>query len=541
MSSDREATPETEGVEAERSPGLTAPGVLLVGLALSVGWGMRGNFGHEYGAMMPGALAGLAIAIASGREDWLRRAPWFGFLGAVGWSFGGSQSYMQVIGYTHSGDSLSVAYGFACLTLIGLLWACFGGAFTALAAVLDRKRLVSVAAAGVVVIIAWQLQELAISMRGRPDGDHRHEDILYWFDTDWVGASTAFAAVALYSLIRRRLEFGSSLVLHMAAGWWVGFLLLVVALGFRMTPPRGDNWAGCLGMFLGLLVFLFREKQTAAAWVAVNTGVWGGAAFALASTIKLLGMTSGVKANWHSILEQTYGFLNGIAIAVPMSALAARSRPADAESAASSSSTPDLFALWFTIVAVPYVNLIKNVDRWISSKSIPGEMLGLSSYWWYAAFFGAWSISLAALARRHGRRPLAFLPASPLGRSQWLFFILVWTLVVGNFERALVGFTSGRLVTEGVVALNALFCTLLVAILDRPARLPDEAAPKLHSRYLALTTIASISLVLINIGADWYVTRAVYGDTQAGHASLHIRFGPRATVKPSPIPGRIHP
>ena len=55
----------------------------------------------------------------SGREDWLRRMVYFGFFGALGWSFGGSISYMQVIGYTHSGDSLSVLYGFACLFVIG--------------------------------------------------------------------------------------------------------------------------------------------------------------------------------------------------------------------------------------------------------------------------------------------------------------------------------------------------------------------------------------------------------------------------------------
>ena len=30
--------------------------ILPAALSLSVGWGIRGNFGHEYGAMIPGAL-----------------------------------------------------------------------------------------------------------------------------------------------------------------------------------------------------------------------------------------------------------------------------------------------------------------------------------------------------------------------------------------------------------------------------------------------------------------------------------------------------
>src|SRR6516162_1657889 len=104
---------------------------VLVALSLSIGWGIRGNFGHEYGAMIPGALAAMAVALFSGRDDWQRRVAYFAMFGALGWSFGGSISYMQVVGYTHSGHSLSVFYGFACLFVIGFLWAALGGAGTA--------------------------------------------------------------------------------------------------------------------------------------------------------------------------------------------------------------------------------------------------------------------------------------------------------------------------------------------------------------------------------------------------------------------------
>jgi len=75
----------------------------LTAFSLSIGWGIRGNFGHEYGAMIPGALAAMAAVLLSGREDWYRRIAYFAFFGALGWSFGGSISYMQVIAYTHSG------------------------------------------------------------------------------------------------------------------------------------------------------------------------------------------------------------------------------------------------------------------------------------------------------------------------------------------------------------------------------------------------------------------------------------------------------
>src|SRR5215510_1857859 len=92
---------------------------LLTGLSLSIGWGIRGNFGHEYGAMIPGALAALAVVLMSGRPDWWRRAHYFAMFGAIGWSFGGSMSYMHVIAYTHSGHWPSQLYGFACLGVLG--------------------------------------------------------------------------------------------------------------------------------------------------------------------------------------------------------------------------------------------------------------------------------------------------------------------------------------------------------------------------------------------------------------------------------------
>jgi hypothetical protein len=91
-----------------RVPGLSWQAILLVALSLSIGWGVRGNWGHEYGAMIPGALAALAAALVSGREDWRRRGVFFAFLGAIGWSFGGSMSYGRVLGYTHSDSTPDV-------------------------------------------------------------------------------------------------------------------------------------------------------------------------------------------------------------------------------------------------------------------------------------------------------------------------------------------------------------------------------------------------------------------------------------------------
>jgi hypothetical protein len=106
-------------------------------------------------------------------------------------------------------------------------------------------------------------------------------------------------------------------------------------------------------------------------------------------------------------------------------------------------------------------------------------------------------------------------------------------MVAGNFERAVVGFADQRLITEGVIHVNAVICALIL-LLASPSR--DEAAtapsPATHERpirwsRLIAWCVAASSLAIV---ADWAIVRAIYGDRFAGHASLHIRFGPRATV-----------
>ena len=121
------------------------PGTLfLCALSLSIGWGVRGNFGHEYGAMIPGALTAIAVCLLSGRSDWRARVSYFAFFGALGWAFGGSMSYMQVVAYTHSGHLPSQHFGFFGIFVIGFLWAAMGGAGTAFPAVVERAGLAEV-------------------------------------------------------------------------------------------------------------------------------------------------------------------------------------------------------------------------------------------------------------------------------------------------------------------------------------------------------------------------------------------------------------
>ena len=435
---------------------------LLTALSLSIGWGIRGNFGHEYGAMLPGALAAMAIVLLSGRDDWLPRIPWFALFGALGWSFGGSISYMMVVGYTHSGHSPTVLYGFAGLFVIGFAWAAMGGAGTALPAVADRARLVELLPVLGTVFLFWWLQGVAIEPWLRSQGFN-----LNWYDTDWVAATLALVAALLLVVLRRRVDRATSLVLHLSIGWWLGFGILVLVLGLRMTPPRGDNWSGCVGMTAGALVYCIRTGLPEVARATLITGFIGGIGFAAASMFKLVEVTSGYVTNWHSVLEQTTGLFNGIAIAFAVRQLAARVGPVDrAEPSTSRWAEPT--AVGFVLLALPYLNLRKNVKDWVSIKSVPEVMYGIPAWVWFDLAALVVAVGLIVLLVRHTRRPLAVVPSEPLGQGQGLYLLLLAIMVIGNFERALVGFADQRLVTEGVIHVNAVLATVMLLTTDRP-------------------------------------------------------------------------
>ena len=514
--------------------------ILWVGLSLSIGWGIRGNFGHEYGAMIPGALAGLAAALLSGRSDWHRRAVFFAFFGALGWSFGGSISYMQVIAYTHSGHSPSQLYGFACLFVIGFVWAAIGGAGAALPAFLNRERLTEFFAPLTVVFVGWILQDIVTRIWFPENGDYRQESPLYWYDTDWLAALVAIVAVLVLALVRRRFDSASSLILHMAVGWWIGFLVLVNLLGWRMTPPRGDNWAGCVGMVAGLLVYFRRNQLHGLIFATLVTGFIGGFGFATGQLFKLLEVSTGLQTNWHSALEQTYGFINGIGLAVALFWLARHAPKTSEEPLVRNWSEP--YAAFFVLLVVTYINLTKNPEVWVKARAIPATMYGLSANGWFNLAYIALTGVFIVLLMVHRQQPLQLLPASWLGRGQLLYLIFLWVMVVGNFERALVSFAPQRLVTEGVIFLNAALCTMGI-LLSAPAAERPAAEPGFDwSRLLPKTAVVASIAVTLSLLIDWGVTRAVFGDRQAPQASKHIRFGPDATATTAkPKPGVPHP
>lgn len=196
-----------------RNPLLQPLPLLLIALSLSIGWGIRGNFGHEAGAMIAGALSAMAVALVSGREDWRKRVLYFGFFGSLGWGFGGSIAYMYPLSFTESGHTATTYYGYFSTFLEGGLWCGLGAAGTALAASMPLNRLTRMFTPLCFVLAALGLRhylqepfEDFLVPPGSDTGDEtwqRHKSPLYWFDADWLQALMALLGVCAYDLYDR--------------------------------------------------------------------------------------------------------------------------------------------------------------------------------------------------------------------------------------------------------------------------------------------------------------------------------------------------
>ena len=62
---------------------------LFVALAVGLGWGIRGDFGHLVGAMYPGAALALGLAYVSGQRSLFLWMPILAALSAIGIGSGG--------------------------------------------------------------------------------------------------------------------------------------------------------------------------------------------------------------------------------------------------------------------------------------------------------------------------------------------------------------------------------------------------------------------------------------------------------------------
>lgn len=223
---------------------------LFVGSAVSIAWGIRGDFGGYLGAMYPGAVLGLAFAFASGHRHQLAWMPVMGLVSGIAIAAGGEMSYGVLHGYAKADTLINYSYGYAMLFCQGAAWGVYGCA--ALGLLLERRRL---------TVTEWAAAVAAVSLGGF---------LLYWLVVDVIGfdvnpprsnLSVAHfgGALALFVwLVLSGRRTGLRAAVFGFFGFGIGMFLgrLLEMWSFQLPVPNSGHWnvnevtVGFLGAFV---------------------------------------------------------------------------------------------------------------------------------------------------------------------------------------------------------------------------------------------------------------------------------------------------
>ena len=104
-------------------------------MAGGMGWGVRGQYGHETGAMIAGVLVSLILVFLFCPNNNSIQVVRAAALGTIAMGFGGSMTYGQTVGLTHDapliGNWSSLCWGMIGLAIKGGVWIGFFGFFSA--------------------------------------------------------------------------------------------------------------------------------------------------------------------------------------------------------------------------------------------------------------------------------------------------------------------------------------------------------------------------------------------------------------------------
>ena len=257
--------------------------VLLGALAGGMGWGIRGQYGHETGAMIAGLLMSLVLA-----HLFRPHAVTLPVARAVAWctvaiGFGGSMTYGQTIGLTQDGPLIgnwaALAWGMLGLAIKGGIWIGFAGVFLGMGLSGRQYRPLELLLlmAGLLVLFV-----LGTSLLNAPFDPANKILPRIYFSDDWRWEPEA--------ALKPRREV------------WGGLLLALLGLVLDVAVRKRDALARNLGLWAvlaGALGFpLGQSLQAAHAWnrEAFATGTW-------ASVDPLV--------NWWNLMEITFGATAG--------------------------------------------------------------------------------------------------------------------------------------------------------------------------------------------------------------------------------------
>lgn len=251
-----------------------------------MGWGIRGQYGHETGAMIAGLLIALVMLRLFLPGIGSLSAARITAVGALAIGFGGSMTYGQTVGLTHDGplvgNTSALFWGLLGLAIKGGIWIGFAGVFLGMALGGKSYRWNVVLVIMLSLIILFFLGKLLLNSPFAPA--EKQLPMLYFSD-HW------------------RWEPDTEL------------------------KPRREVWGGLLFGLLGLLAYVSFTRKDALAWRLGVWGVLGGAmGFPLGQSLQAYHswnpgvFQSGIwirldpYVNWWNMMEITFGATAGALI-----------------------------------------------------------------------------------------------------------------------------------------------------------------------------------------------------------------------------------
>lgn len=255
---------------------------LLAGAAGAMAWGIRGQYGHETGAMIAGVLVGFTLVMLHANHLTALASARAVAMFALGVSVGGSMTYGQTVGLTHDavfvGNNEAYFWGMLGLAIKGGIWISLGAAMFGMA--LSGKR-------------------------------------YPWWQLLIVLGVMIFAQWAGWKLLNQPFNKAEGIVPRFYFShydYWEA----------KQDKPRPECWGGLLcslGVFLTYLGAVRRDR------FALSLGLWGlvGGAIGFPAGQALQSCnawhggwvnslpTSGLTKyfNWWNLMETTFGFVMG--------------------------------------------------------------------------------------------------------------------------------------------------------------------------------------------------------------------------------------
>jgi hypothetical protein len=228
-----------EPVTLDNFPSLLTT-LILTAAAGGMGWGIRGQYGHETGAMMAGLLVALVIGLLFCASQTSLFAARMAALTAIGIGFGGSLTYGQTVGLTHDaelvGNWAALRWGLVGLAIKGGIWIGFAGVLMGMGLGGKRYRALEIL---LLFIVLFGLSFVGLYALNEPFDPANRQLPKIYFSDDWYWEPNKA------DLEPRRER-------------WGGLLFALAGLWFYVAAIKRDAIArnlGLLGLVFGALGF----------------------------------------------------------------------------------------------------------------------------------------------------------------------------------------------------------------------------------------------------------------------------------------------